>query len=1288
MLQRTLILIGCIVFALVASSPGRSDDFGASRPEQGRTALRSPVRFERNDGQWDPALRFATRAGDAQLGITDDGMTLEGPSHEGVIVRIAGATPSAPVGEHRLETISNYFVGSDETHWRTGIPNFGQVRARDWLPGVDVVWYGSRTGLEFDFEVGADADASSIVLDVHGGSLSIRGDGALVIHAGGDDIIQAAPRVLQAERVLPARYQLLDSHRVGFAIDGYVRGVPVLVDPALVFATLLGGSGVETVTDDGVAVDSKGFVYVTGDTTSIDFPVVNPYQASRKGTRDIFVGKLSPTGTSLVFATYLGGSGVSLGGGIVVDGSGNVYVTGTTFATNFPTLNAWQTAPGSTPDAIVTKLSASGSALTYSTYLGAHQATSAAIDIDSSGSAYITGYIPPGGTVPLVSATDTTASFDEAFVSRFAPTGSSLLFSTYLGGGTSDEGYGIRVRGSNVYVVGRTDSIDFPVQSAFQPSWGGGPSDGFLTKFTSSGSVVYSTYIGAGGTDDVRGIVVDSLDRPCIVGMTNSANFATAGAYQQAVAGGFDAFVLKLNVSGTAKVFGTYLGGSADEQGESIALDSSGRIFVTGTTKSTDFPLANALQSVPGGLKDAFLTTLDSSAASLVYSTYYGGSADDEGHAIAASANQSAVVLGVTKSSNFPATSGALRTTLAGTSDAFIVDYGTPQLVIAPSSVVTSPMAQVAFSASGGTGGYSFSLTTNNSGGTINSLTGAYVAGPTGNAVDVVQVMDSSNAVATATVTLGPPLVVLTPLPPAVVAPGTPLSFSASGGVPAYAWSISPNGSGATINSGSGAYVAGPNPNSSDTVTVTDSVGATASRTVTVTTPLTISPANPNVAPNASLSFSATGGFGPYKWTITTNNSGASLNLNSGAYVAGPAGGQTDTIRATDLNGSFVTTTVNVGANVTIAPQAPPPTPPKGTIAFSAAGGSGGYVWSLLTNASGGTINPSVGTYVAGSKGSVTDVVRVVDTVSGAATVSINVGPSVSISPNVSTAPPLGTIPFVASGGSGSGYTWTIVSASGGSVSSGGLYAAGAKGNTVDTITLSDSLGNQASRSISVGGGLLVSPQYASVFLGDSVSFQATGGSGTGYTWALSVNQSGGSIGASTGKYVAGTQPDTTDTVLVTDSLGNSATTTVSVAAKLAIAPASSKVKPGRTIAFTTTGGSGKNQQWSVPTNSSGASVSATGEYTAGPGIGTDIVKVKDSSGQTAIAAVIVSPDAIDDSDAGGPTAVDSGVPNAPADSSGCNCRSGNAVPDGTTWILVPIVVVALRRRRGRPSPR
>ena len=458
-----------------------------------------------------------------------------------------------------------------------------------------------------------------------------------------------------------------------FEVAAYDIRKTLFIDP-LIYSTYLGGSGGSGGT--GIAVDRTGNAYITGG-TSTGFPTVNPLQPGNGGSTDAFVSKFNSTGSALIYSTYLGGSGADVGSCIAVDSSGNAYVTGQTNSTDFPTASPLQPANGGGYDAFVAKLNPTGSALVYSTYLGGKgDDFGAGIVADTSGNAYVTGGTKSTNFPTMKPLQSTNGGTGNAFVAKLNPTGSALVYSTYLGGSGYDGGASIAVHLGNAYVTGQATSTNFPTVNPLQPAYGGA-GDAFVAMVNRSGSaLVYSTYLGGSANDRANSIAVDGAGNAYLTGSTNSNNFPTMKPLQGNRRGGLDAFVTKINPTGSALVYSTYLGGSQDDSGSAIAVDQSGNAYVTGYTTSTNFRTVKPLQATNAGLSDAFAVKINPSGSGFAYATYLGGSGDDHGNGIAQHAGN-AFVTGQTSSSNFP-TMNPLQPANAGQVNVFVTEISRP----------------------------------------------------------------------------------------------------------------------------------------------------------------------------------------------------------------------------------------------------------------------------------------------------------------------------------------------------------------------------------------------------------------------------------------------------------------------------------------------------------------------------------------------------------------------------------------------------------------------------------
>ena len=665
-----------------------------------------PLSFEANQGQTDDQVKFLSRGSGYSLFLTPAEAVLalrksaaselpnkvdlasisadmedtQAVEYTALLMQLVGANPEPQVaGLAELPGMVNYFIGDDPQKWQTNIPTFARVKYEEVYPGVDLVYYGNQGQLEYDFVVAPGADPKSIALGYDGvDKIEVDTQGNLALYIGSEQVRMRKPLVYQeidgTKRDIPGGYLLADNNHVSFQVGAYDNNRPLIIDPVLVYSTYL-DSGEGYIED--ITVDAVGNAYVTGFTYSTDFPTtpgaLQPTCITLSGfCTKAYVTKLNPDGSALVYSTYLGGSGNDLGFGIDVDAAGSAYVTGSTGSTDFPTTpgafqpTCYASVGLGCGNAFVVKLNPDGSALVYSTYLGGvRNEGGSAIAVDASGSAYVTGFT--GSTdFPTVNPLPQSACTEEdvrVFVAKLNAAGSALIYSTCLGGTYSSISMtpiNIAVDADgNAYVTGVTASTDFPTVNAFQPAYAGGEQDAYVAKFSPTGSLVYSTYLG--GSDDEEGefnIAVDAAGNAYVTGVTESTDFPTVNPLQPAIGSFKDAVVVKFNAAGSALVYSTFLGGSWLDYGFDIAVDAAGSAYVTGVTQSTDFPTVNPFQPAFGGQLlygyDAFVAKLNPEGSALVYSTYLGGSRDDFGVGIDVDAAGNAYVTGMTSSTDFP----------------------------------------------------------------------------------------------------------------------------------------------------------------------------------------------------------------------------------------------------------------------------------------------------------------------------------------------------------------------------------------------------------------------------------------------------------------------------------------------------------------------------------------------------------------------------------------------------------------------------------------------------------
>ena len=458
-----------------------------------------------------------------------------------VDLRLLGSNPAPAIQpEQRMAAPTNYFVGRRD-HWRTGITNYGQVRYRAVYPGIDAVYYGNQSQMEYDFVVAPGADPSAIRLQFAGaGRVRLTADGDLSVETNGQPLLQKKPRVYQEGREISARYVLRGRDQASIKLGRYDRSKQLVIDPVLVYCTYLGTSGNDQVT--AVKMGPNGQLYITGSTTTGDFQYIDgAYNNKSTGLTDIFVAIVDTTDPSypLRYFSYLGGSNVDIPLAMAVDGQGVIYLTGSTTSIDFPLAgtNVSSTGAATTVDAFVTKLDPrlyGGDALLYSTYLGGTDGNDAGngIAVDGNGKIYVIG------TTKSTDFQVTTSGYaqvlygsQDAFISKIDPDSSTpLVYSTYMGGELTDEGRAIAV-GSNglIYYACSTTSTQFPMEGPGYRQNLQGAVDitiGVIdpNKFVSE-SMPYSTYFGGSGVEEVRAIALDANNNLLLTGYTLSEDF-------------------------------------------------------------------------------------------------------------------------------------------------------------------------------------------------------------------------------------------------------------------------------------------------------------------------------------------------------------------------------------------------------------------------------------------------------------------------------------------------------------------------------------------------------------------------------------------------------------------------------------------------------------------------------------------------------------------------------------------------------------------------------------------
>lgn len=695
-----------------------------------------PLSFEANMGQSDSEVSYLARGDGYSLFLTGDGAMLSLQQEDGSVpavlsMEMVGANADALItGEQLLPGVANYFIGDDPSQWRTEIPTYAQVQYDEIYTGIDLLYYGNQGQLEYDFEVAPGADPGTI-------QLRFTGADHIALNQQGDLLLQIRDEQLTVQK--PVLYQSINGERqeisgsfvvhengtVKFDVGGYDQNQPLIIDPVLVYSTYLGGNQGDW--GNGVQVDASGQAYITGRTASSTFPLVNSIQNQADFDGQAFVTKLNAAGTAVLYSTYIGGSGPDEGLELALDAAGNMYVGGLTSGPDFPTTSgAFQRTFGGGIDGFITKLNPTGSALVYSTYVGGSGLDQVnGIAVNTAGQLYAVGQTTSSNypiTPEAAFQTANAGGFD-AFVTSLNADG-SVYYSTYLGGVDTDLGNAIAVDGTGqAYLTGVTVGRGriFPTTpGAFQET---GPQFGiwqeenaFVTKLNPTGTrLEYSTILAGTSLDVGNGIAVDSSGHAYVAGATDSFNFPlTSGAFQTSGptdpgTGGTTrkGFVTKVNPAGSGLVYSTYLGGSGSNELSAIRTDTEGNMYVTGFTRSADYPItSDALQAGHGSggqggdrgsQQDAIVTVLNPlnpPNSALVYSSYLGGNAGDAGHAIALDSPGNIYVTGFTGSPNFPTSANfpsyppenrpSFQASAPGNGDAFVTKIALTQPNQAP----------------------------------------------------------------------------------------------------------------------------------------------------------------------------------------------------------------------------------------------------------------------------------------------------------------------------------------------------------------------------------------------------------------------------------------------------------------------------------------------------------------------------------------------------------------------------------------------------------------------------
>jgi uncharacterized repeat protein (TIGR01451 family) len=709
-----------------------------------------PLAFIENKGQFDRRVKFQVSGHGQTLWLTDSGIVFDflraksnqtDPAYSEAQARNSDSNSPRVVQDSRIQKllttdmdrrviyqdfvgagtspaieaksiqqgVYNYLSGSDPSKWQTEVRGFSEIVYHDVWKGIDLRLYGKGPDLEQEFIVMPGADLARVRVGYEGiDSLKVDEDGSLLIQAGVGEMRESVPQIYQeiaGRRVsVEGHFKLLSKSSYTFEVAPHDAKYALVVDPTLLYSTFLGGSAGNSLYSGnrevatGIAVDTSGNAYVTGDTASTDFPTTaGAFETSTNPGRSSFITKLNPTGSSTIYSTYFSSSSVDVKTtSVAVDQSGNAYVAGNA-SSGFPTTpNAYsQSCNGS---GFLTVLNASGSGLVYSSCFGNGVVTSSMV-ADGRGHAYVTGYTTDLGFPTTSNAYQPSypGARRSGFVTVFDTTASgasSLAYSTYLGIPTKVDNfgpvfYGIAVDGfGKIYVTGVTFN-GFPVTpGAFQTTFPSSSSASFIAKLdpsvSGSQSLIYATYLGGTGATETNAIAVDASGNAYVTGSTNGPGTfpITANAFQHATSlSGTSSFVTKLNAAGSGLVYSTFVSDHNFSVGQAIAVDSLGDAYIAGQVNGSTFPVTtDAFQSSYANpsntdFADAFLTKLNPDGSALIYSSYLGGSGDDAATALAIDQTGDAYLAGHTSSANFPVTQHAFQPVMHGTGDAFVTKF-------------------------------------------------------------------------------------------------------------------------------------------------------------------------------------------------------------------------------------------------------------------------------------------------------------------------------------------------------------------------------------------------------------------------------------------------------------------------------------------------------------------------------------------------------------------------------------------------------------------------------------
>ncbi len=666
---------------------------------------RLPATFIENRGQFDARARFVVRQGPVTTFVgaerfvvsicappADVAETARGVN---LFFTFEGAAEGARVdGASGLPGRMNYFIGNDPAKWVTDAPTWSSVRATGIYDDVAVEFHDAHGQVEYDVLVGPTGDPSRVVVRCDGANgLSLDESGALLANTSMGVVRQECPRTWRiredgGREIVDCRFRILDATRFGFDVPSHRPGQRLVIDPVIVVSGILAGSSYDLAR--AVAVDSSGAMFVTGRTTSADYPRSPGAFDSVLNNTEAFVTKLTPAGNAIVFSTYLGSAGADQSAGMALDSQGRAVITGKC-GSGFPTTTgAYDTAYNGWSDVFVTKLNATGTGLVFSTYLGGgNDDYPGGVTLNAADEVLVCGSTKSTNFPTSAGAWDGAPNGDfDAFVGKLSASGSTLVASTLIGGSSIDSATGVRAcTNGQIVIAGASSSPNFPSTAGSFDSTPNGLSDAIVCRFTANlGQLVWSTFLGGSGDDQALALDMDASDAPVITGQAYPGYPVTSDAVRPSSQNSSDAFVTKVAANGATLVYSTYLGGGASDAGYDLALDGNGAPVVVGYTNSPDLLVTpNAVQStfMAGGLpEDGFVVKLSGDGRGVVFSSFIGGNGSDQLRGVALDPAGAIYLTGTTSSSNLPALSSAFASP-QGLDDCFFmkIALGAPAMV-------------------------------------------------------------------------------------------------------------------------------------------------------------------------------------------------------------------------------------------------------------------------------------------------------------------------------------------------------------------------------------------------------------------------------------------------------------------------------------------------------------------------------------------------------------------------------------------------------------------------------